>query len=83
MYPLTPHTIATPRGPIVEAPPAVERRLGNATVWLIFAGYMFTLGYTRTGLGKCLAVSFSIFATLTGISILLPPSEVTTLSVVV
>ena len=22
---------------------------GNATVWLIFAGYMFTLGYTQTG----------------------------------
>ena len=29
---------------------------GNATVWLIFAGYMFTLGYTRTGLGKRIAL---------------------------
>ena len=27
--PSTPHTIATPRGPIVEAPPAVERRFGQ------------------------------------------------------
>jgi polysaccharide deacetylase family protein (PEP-CTERM system associated) len=31
MYPETPHTIATPRGSIVEAPPAVERRLGQRT----------------------------------------------------
>jgi L-tartrate/succinate antiporter len=29
---------------------------GNATVWLIFAGYMFTLGYTKTGLGKRIAL---------------------------
>ena len=29
---------------------------GNATVWLIFAGYMFTLGYTRTGLGRRIAL---------------------------
>jgi L-tartrate/succinate antiporter len=29
---------------------------GNATVWLIFAGYMFTLGYTETGLGKRIAL---------------------------
>ena len=29
---------------------------GNATVWLIFAGYMFTLGYTQTGLGKRIAL---------------------------
>jgi len=29
---------------------------GNTTVWLIFAGYMFTLGYTRTGLGKRIAL---------------------------
>ena len=29
---------------------------GNATVWLIFAGYMFTLGYTQTGLGKLIAL---------------------------
>jgi L-tartrate/succinate antiporter len=28
----------------------------NATVWLIFAGYMFTLGYTETGLGKRVAL---------------------------
>ena len=31
MYPATPHTIATPRGSIVEVPPAVERRLGQRT----------------------------------------------------
>jgi L-tartrate/succinate antiporter len=29
---------------------------GNATVWLIFAGYMFTLGYTQTGLGQRIAL---------------------------
>src|SRR5262245_50525176 len=29
---------------------------GNATVWLIFAGYMFTLGYTQTGLGRRIAL---------------------------
>lgn len=29
---------------------------GNTTVWLIFAGYMFTLGYTRTGLGRRIAL---------------------------
>ena len=29
---------------------------GNATVWLIFAGYMFTLGYSQTGLGKRIAL---------------------------
>jgi L-tartrate/succinate antiporter len=29
---------------------------GNATVWLIFAGYMFTLGYTKTGLGRRIAL---------------------------
>jgi L-tartrate/succinate antiporter len=29
---------------------------GNATVWLIFAGYVFTLGYTETGLGKRIAL---------------------------
>ena len=29
---------------------------GNATVWLIFAGYMLTLGYARTGLGKRIAL---------------------------
>jgi L-tartrate/succinate antiporter len=29
---------------------------GNATVWLIFAGYMFTLGYTLTGLGRRIAL---------------------------
>jgi L-tartrate/succinate antiporter len=29
---------------------------GNATVWLIFAGYMFTRGYAETGLGKRLAL---------------------------
>jgi L-tartrate/succinate antiporter len=29
---------------------------GNATVWLIFAGYMFTLGYTETGLGRRIAL---------------------------
>jgi L-tartrate/succinate antiporter len=29
---------------------------GNATVWLIFAGYMFTLGYTQTRLGKRIAL---------------------------
>src|SRR5262245_36856478 len=28
----------------------------NATVWLIFAGYMFTLGYTETGLGNRIAL---------------------------
>ena len=28
----------------------------NPTVWLIFAGYMFTLGYTETGLGKRIAL---------------------------
>src|SRR5262245_29047264 len=28
----------------------------NTTVWLIFAGYMFTLGYTETGLGKRIAL---------------------------
>jgi len=28
----------------------------NATVWLIFAGYMFTLGYTQTGLGRRIAL---------------------------
>ena len=31
MYPETPHVIATPHGPIVEVPPAVERRLGQRT----------------------------------------------------
>ena len=31
MYPQRPHTIATPHGTIVEAPPAVERRLGQRT----------------------------------------------------
>ena len=29
---------------------------GNATVWLIFAGYMLTLGYAKTGLGKRVAL---------------------------
>jgi L-tartrate/succinate antiporter len=29
---------------------------GNATVWLIFAGYMFTLGYAQTGLGRRIAL---------------------------
>src|SRR5678815_2891258 len=29
---------------------------GNATVWLLFAGYMFPLGYTQTGLGKRIAL---------------------------
>jgi L-tartrate/succinate antiporter len=29
---------------------------GNATVWLIFAGYMFTLGYSQTGLGRRIAL---------------------------
>lgn len=29
---------------------------GNSTVWLIFAGYMFTLGYTQTGLGRRIAL---------------------------
>lgn len=29
---------------------------GNATVWLIFSGYMFTLGYTQTGLGRRIAL---------------------------
>jgi L-tartrate/succinate antiporter len=29
---------------------------GNTTVWLIFAGYMFTLGYAKTGLGKRIAL---------------------------
>jgi L-tartrate/succinate antiporter len=29
---------------------------GNATVWLIFAGYMFTLGYAETGLGRRIAL---------------------------
>jgi L-tartrate/succinate antiporter len=29
---------------------------GNATVWLIFGGYMFTMGYTETGLGKRVAL---------------------------
>jgi L-tartrate/succinate antiporter len=29
---------------------------GNTTVWLVFAGYMFTLGYTKTGLGKRIAL---------------------------
>jgi L-tartrate/succinate antiporter len=29
---------------------------GHPTVWLIFAGYMFTLGYTETGLGKRIAL---------------------------
>ena len=29
---------------------------GNTTVWLIFAGYMFTLGYTQTGLGRRIAL---------------------------
>jgi L-tartrate/succinate antiporter len=29
---------------------------GNATVWLIFAGYVITMGYTETGLGKRLAL---------------------------
>jgi L-tartrate/succinate antiporter len=29
---------------------------GNATGWLIFAGYMFTRGYAETGLGKRLAL---------------------------
>jgi L-tartrate/succinate antiporter len=28
----------------------------NTTVWLIFAGYMFTLGYTQTGLGRRIAL---------------------------
>jgi L-tartrate/succinate antiporter len=29
---------------------------GNTTVWLIFAGYMFTRGYADTGLGRRLAL---------------------------
>ncbi len=29
---------------------------GNATIWLVFAGYIFTLGYTKTGLGKRVAL---------------------------
>jgi len=29
---------------------------GNATVWLIFAGYVFALGYAETGLGKRLSL---------------------------
>jgi L-tartrate/succinate antiporter len=29
---------------------------GNATVWLIFAGYMLTLGYAQTGLGRRVAL---------------------------
>ena len=29
---------------------------GNATVWLIFAGYVFTRGYAETGLGRRLAL---------------------------
>lgn len=28
----------------------------NSTVWLIFAAYMFTLGYSKTGLGRRLAL---------------------------
>ena len=28
----------------------------NSTVWLIFAAYMFTLGYTKTGLGRRIAL---------------------------
>ena len=28
----------------------------NTTVWLIFAGYMFTLGYAETGLGRRIAL---------------------------
>ena len=29
---------------------------GNGTVWLIFAAYMFALGYTKTGLGRRIAL---------------------------
>ena len=29
---------------------------GNSTVWLIFAAYMFALGYSKTGLGRRLAL---------------------------
>lgn len=29
---------------------------GDSTVWLIFAAYMFSLGYTKTGLGKRIAL---------------------------
>ena len=31
MYPVTPHRLDTPAGPLVEVPPAVERRLGQRT----------------------------------------------------
>src|SRR5712692_894013 len=30
----------------------------NTTVWLIFAAYMFALGYSKTGLGKRIALLF-------------------------
>ena len=29
---------------------------GNSTVWLIFSAYMLALGYTKTGLGKRIAL---------------------------
>jgi L-tartrate/succinate antiporter len=44
--------VATPSG-------AVSWALGgfsNTTVWLIFAAYMFTVGYAKTGLGKRMAL---------------------------
>jgi L-tartrate/succinate antiporter len=46
---------------LVRAGPAQSAQwalsgFGNATVWLIFAGYMFTLGYTQTGLGRRIAL---------------------------
>src|SRR5262245_19618552 len=47
-------------GLVRETPPQSAQwalsGFGNATVWLIFAGYMFTLGYTQTGLGKRIAL---------------------------
>jgi L-tartrate/succinate antiporter len=52
--------VAAMLGLVREAPPQSAQwalsGFGNATVWLIFAGYMFTLGYTQTGLGRRIAL---------------------------
>ena len=46
---------------LVEASPAESARwalsgFGNSTVWLIFAAFMFALGYEKSGLGRRIAL---------------------------
>lgn len=47
-------------GLVRDAPAAAAQwalgGFGNAIVWLIFAAYMFTVGYTQTGLGRRVAL---------------------------